>query len=133
MDTAADITTVCGKLFALVASSAILCKKDFKTPDKVPQTYDWKVFHLDGHMEMEISFGGKTLKTMVYIKMDAIDHLLLSEGVCRQLSIVTYHPSLLSPAAPKQKPEENMLVSSIRVSLVKSLMFSKCRSLRTSR
>ena len=31
------------------------------------------------------------MQTLVYIKMDAPDQLLLSEGVCRQLGIVTYH------------------------------------------
>ena len=31
---------------------------------------------------------------MVHIKMDAVEQLLLSEGVCRQLGIVTYHPSI---------------------------------------
>ena len=40
---------------------------------------------VDGCMEMEITFEGKTLTTMVYVKMDAVDQLLLSEGVCRQL------------------------------------------------
>ena len=29
--------------------------------------------------------------TPVYIKMDALDQLLPSEGICRQLGIVTYH------------------------------------------
>lgn len=48
-------------------------------------------------MKMDIAFGGKMITTTVYIKMDAIDQLLLSEDVCRQLiiSIVTYHPSLV--------------------------------------
>ena len=32
----------------------------------------------------------------MYIKMDAPESLLLSEGVCRQLGIVTYHPSILN-------------------------------------
>jgi len=30
----------------------------------------------------------------VYVKMDAQDQLLLSEGVCRQLGIIQYHPSV---------------------------------------
>ena len=29
--------------------------------------------------------------TPVYLKMDATDSLLLSEGVCRQLGMVSYH------------------------------------------
>ena len=43
VDTAADITIMGGKLFTLVASPARLHKKDFKTPDRVPRTYDRKV------------------------------------------------------------------------------------------
>ena len=82
VDTAADITIMGGKLFALVASAARLRKKNFRAPDKVPRTYDRKVFRLDGCMDMDISFGDKTLNTTVYNKMDAADQLLLSEGVC---------------------------------------------------
>ena len=43
-------------------------------------------------MEMTLAFGDKEMKTAVYIKMDATDQLLLSKGVCRQLSIIHYHP-----------------------------------------
>ena len=32
--------------------------------------------------------------TPVYVKMDAKDQLLLSEGVCSQLHIITYHPAV---------------------------------------
>ena len=31
------------------------------------------------------------MKTPVYLNNDAHDQLLLSEGVCRQLGIITYH------------------------------------------
>lgn len=31
------------------------------------------------------------MRTPVYVKMDAKDQLLLSEGVCNQLRIITYH------------------------------------------
>ena len=120
VDTAADITIMGGKLFAMVASSARLRKKDFKPPDKVPRTYDRKVFQLNGRMEMEIAFAGKAMRTMVYIKMDAHDQLLLSEGVCRQLGIVTYHPSLLSQDRPDDTVEEPTLVPSVRVRLLQS-------------
>lgn len=34
---------------------------------------------------------------MVYIKMGAEDHLLLSEGVYSQLGVVTYHPKAKVP------------------------------------
>ena len=31
------------------------------------------------------------MKTPIYLKMDAKESLLLSEGVCHQLGIVSYH------------------------------------------
>lgn len=44
------------------------------------------------------TFQSPTVKSSVvhavYIKMDAPDQLLLSEIVCRQLEIVTYHDSV---------------------------------------
>ena len=70
-------------------------------------------------MEMQSSFGGKTMKTTIYIKMDAPDELLLSEGVCSQLDIVTYHPSILKQKAktlkPKRPPSSVCLVQSLRL------------------
>ena len=36
--------------------------------------------------------------TPIYVKMDPYDDLLLSEGVCRHLGIVNYHPSIKSKA-----------------------------------
>ena len=121
VDTAADITIMGGKLFALVASSAGLRKRDFKPPDKIPRTYDRKAFHLDGRMEMEISFVGKAIRTTVYIKVDTPDELLLAEGVCSQLGIVSYHSSLPPQDTSRLKPEESALIPSVRVCLVQSL------------
>ena len=118
VDTAADITIMGGKLFALVAATARLRKKDFRKADRVPKTYDRKAFSLDGCMDMELSFEGKTVKTTVYVKMDATDQLLLSEGVCRQLDIVTYHPAVHSKKPPKGG---DAIVPSVRVKLVQSL------------
>ena len=34
------------------------------------------------------------MSTDMYVKMDACDQLLLSEGVCHQLGIITYHPDV---------------------------------------
>lgn len=39
-------------------------------------------FRLDGCIDLDISFSEKTMKTTVYVKMDAQEQLLLSEGVC---------------------------------------------------
>ena len=96
VDNTANIAIMAGKLFALVASSARFRKKDFKPLNQVLKTYNCKVFHPDDRMELEISFHGKAMKTMVYIKIDAPDQLLLS-GVRKQLKIITYHPSLYQP------------------------------------
>ena len=45
-------------------------------------------------MELDISFGEKSIRTSAYVKMYAYDQLLLSEGVCRQLGIINYHPDV---------------------------------------
>jgi len=70
---------------------ARLKKRDFKKADRTPRTYDQRPFRLDGRMNLDINFEGKTMRTPIYIKMDAHDQLLLSEGVCRQLGIISYH------------------------------------------
>ena len=93
IDSGADITIIRGTLFKCVATIAWLRKQDFKPPDKTPKTYDQQSFKLDGRMDLDISFGDQTMCTPVYIKMDVHDQLL-SEGVCRQLGIVTYHPDV---------------------------------------
>ena len=91
IDTGADITIIGGKLFKRVAMVVRLWKRNFKRADKIPKTYDQRTFKLDGRMDLDLTFDGKTMCTPVYIKMGAADQLLLSEGVCRQLGIVTFH------------------------------------------
>ena len=94
IDSGADITIINADLLKNIAAAAKLRKKAFKQPDKVPYTYDQKPFQLDGRIDLDISFDGRTMRTPVYVKMDAKDHLLLSEGVCSQLHIITYHPAV---------------------------------------
>ena len=94
IDTGADITIMGGELFKKIAKVAKLKKKDFKQPDRTPCTYDRKQFKLHGRMDLEITFDGKMLVTPIYIKMDAHDQLLLSEGVCSQLGILEYHKNV---------------------------------------
>ena len=53
---------------------------------KLQGTYDMCPFTLDCWMDLKL--------TPVYIKIDAITPLLLSEGVCQQLQILGYHPSI---------------------------------------
>ena len=85
VDSAADITIMGGNAFKQVAAAAKLRKKDFKTPDQVPHNYDRRPFHLDGRVNLDIEFLDKAMNTPIYVKMDAHEQLLLSEGVCRQL------------------------------------------------
>ena len=98
IDSGADITIMGADLFKKVAAIAHLKKKQLKKSDKVPYTYDQKPFKLDGKLdgklELDITFQDKTLCTPVYLKMDTHDSLLLSEGVCHQLGIISYHPSI---------------------------------------
>ena len=82
------------EIFKKVASVARLKKKNLKKPDKTPYAYNQQSFSLDGMMSMDITFNDVTLTTPVYIKLDSKDQLLLSEGVCRQLGIVQYHPKV---------------------------------------
>ena len=72
IDTGADITIMGQELFVRVVAAARL-RKTFRKPDKVPQTYDCKTFHLDRCMDTDLSFADKTMGTTVYIKMDAHD------------------------------------------------------------
>ena len=94
IDSGADLTIMGGKLFKKVAAAARLKRRDFKKADKTPRTYDRKPFTLNGRMDLDVSFGGVTMQTPVYIKMGAPDQLLLSKGVCRQLGLISYHPDV---------------------------------------
>lgn len=78
-------------------------------------------------MDLNISFGDKVIHTPIYIKMDAHDQLLLSEGVCRQLGIISYHKDVekwrggKKPAAPPRVPmtsTKEVKVPVVRVNLV---------------
>ena len=95
IDSGADITIMGGDLFKRVASVARLKKKNFKPADKVQRSYDQRPLSLDGRIDQDITFCGTTLKTPVYVKLDAPEQMLLSERVCRQLGIISYHPEIL--------------------------------------
>ena len=130
VDSGADITIIRGGLFRKVAAAAKLRKRDLKKPDKTPRTYDHQPFTLNGRMDLDISFNEKTMCTPIYIKMDAHEQLLLSEGVCRELGIVTYHPDVQTwrggrkqPQSAKAKEQQGtqVIVPIVRVSLVQSV------------
>ena len=125
IDTGADITILGGNLFKKVATIAKLKKRDFRPADKTPRNYDQRPFQLDGRLDLDIGFGEHTLRTPVYVKMDAHDQLLLSEGVCRQLGIVSYHPSVERWRGGNRQgrlpqPAESQ-VPTVRVNLVQSV------------
>ena len=117
IDTGSDITIVGGELFRKIASVARLCKRDFKKADKRPVAYNRQTFRLHGRMDLHITFDGTEMITPVYIKMDAKEQLLLSEGVCRQLGIVSYHPDVKS----RCKKGKDAQVPLVRVRLTRSV------------
>ena len=82
------------KQFKKVAAANRVKKKAFHKANEIPHTYDQKTFTLDSYLQLDISFGEKTMHIWVYVKMAAYDQLLLSEGVCRQLIFLTYHPDI---------------------------------------
>ena len=92
IDSGSDLTIIGADLFAKVALAARLHKRDFKKADRILRTYDQRTFSLDGRLDLDIEFAGKSMNTPVYVRKEAQDQLLLSEGVCRQLGIITYHP-----------------------------------------
>ena len=125
IDTASNISIMGQELLAKVAAVARL-RKDFHKSDKVPLTYTRKPFCLDRCIEMDISFENKALRTKKYINMDAHDQLLLSEAVCRQLGLVSYHPSVVRDGQSKKTVKESKessdeVAPTIRVSLITSL------------
>ena len=131
IDSGADITIMGNGLFHKVASVAHLKKRDFKKADKTPRTYDQKPFHIDGRMDLDVTFGDRTMCTPVYIKMDVPDQLLLSEGVYRQLSIFTYHRDVQEWRGGRRQPlvaSGNAKVPSVRVRLVNSIQLPPCQS-----
>ena len=46
------------------------------------------------------------MRMPVYVKMDAREQVLLSEGVCRQLGIVTYHEAVMPGHVPGETVKE---------------------------
>ena len=52
IDSGADITIINADLFKNIAAATELRKKAFKQPDKVPYTYNQKLFQLDGRINL---------------------------------------------------------------------------------
>ena len=71
-------------------------ENSLKPADLKACTYDQKPITLDGQIDWHISFGRRRICTTVYVKLVAPDQLLLSESVCCELGIVSYHLSVQS-------------------------------------
>ena len=116
VDSGADITIMGGEMFKRLTREARLKRRHFQKPDRVPLTYDHRPFAIDGCMDLNICFENKEMKTPAYIKMDAHDQLLLSEGVCRQLGFVSYHAKVEIWRNHQKKSEVKVLT--VRVKLI---------------
>ena len=75
-------------------------------------------------LSLVITFDQRVIRTPVYIKMDVHDDLLLSEGLCWQLRIITYHPKESAANADG----DECIVKSVRVNLIASVRIPPCAS-----
>ena len=78
IDMGADITILGGNLFKKVATIAKLNKRDFHPADKPPGTMISDSFSSGSGHQLQ----GTHMCTLVYVKMNVLDQLLLSKGVC---------------------------------------------------
>ena len=58
IDSGADITIMGGGLFQKLATHTHI-RKDYKKVDKVPRKYCQQTFHLDGRLDLVLSFNDK--------------------------------------------------------------------------
>ena len=119
IDTAADVPIMGGEMFKKVSAVVKLCEKDFKPADKTPYNYEKKPFRLDGNLELDVSFQDRTM-TDIYVKMDALEPLLLSEGVS---SVWNSHlpPRGQCVQPPAQGVGTTVSVPTVKVQLVQSV------------
>ena len=54
IDSGAEISIINGILFCKIAAVARLKRSQLKPPDRIPKTYDRKVFQLDGRLDLDI-------------------------------------------------------------------------------
>ena len=108
-------------MFKQVAVACKRHKRDFKAVNKTSFIYDRKPFQLDRKLEVDIEFLDRAMKTDVYVKMDAAEPLLPSEGVCSQLGIVTYHPEVEPTLPPVQPSDVKVSILAVKVRLVDSI------------
>ena len=128
VDTGADISIMGADLFKTIAAATKMKKRHLKPVDKAAFTYDNRPIKLNGKLELDIVFGGKTVTTPIYLKMDAGDQLLLSEGICSHLGIVSYHPSVMSKKRGTPPAKQPVRVPIVHVRLVESVSVPPLRS-----
>ena len=117
VDTGTSITIMGEEMFKPVAATAKVHKRDIKPADKTPCNYNHKPFSIDGKLKLKVTFLDLTMKTDSYVKMNAHEPLLVSDGVCRQLGIVTYHTAV--DAVQSKAVNAESVVLTVRVQLVK--------------
>ena len=71
-------------------------------------------------MDLEVIFGERAITTSVYIKMEAHDPLLLSEGGCHQLGIISYHPEVRCSRKISVAGPQEAVVPMVKVQLIES-------------
>ena len=65
VDTALDITIIRAEVFKHIGSVAKLRQRHLKPVGKTTHTYDQKTFHLDGWLDMDITFDRQTMTTPI--------------------------------------------------------------------
>lgn len=96
-------------------------KKHFKPADRGAYTYGSHPLSLDGQMDLHIKFGEKCICETVYVKSDASDALLLSEHVCCELNIVSYHSDVQPVAELDPKKSRGKRGKKVKIKLIQTV------------
>ena len=65
VDSSSGITIIGKAIFKKVARVSKFCEKGFNSPNKQPRTYNLQSFHIHGRIEVDVSFGYHTKKTLI--------------------------------------------------------------------
>ena len=71
LDTDADISIMGPELFKKVAAITGIKKKQFKlrVADNLPNAYEHCTFHLDGWLDLDVTFVDKTMHAAIYLSL----------------------------------------------------------------
>ena len=72
------------------------------------------------------------MMTDIYVKMDALEPLLLSKGLCRQLGKVSYHLQVNASQPPAQEVGTTVSVPTVKVQLVQRVKLPRRSRTRAS-